>query len=58
MKLKEALLYKHWLHKETLDKIIDLQKEFYEIKLEFEQNKKEIENKNLDEDLDDLLNTI
>lgn len=57
-KLKEALLYKYWLLRNTLDKIITLQRAFHEIKEECEKNKKENENKELDDNLDNLLNNI
>lgn len=57
-KLKEALLYKHSLFEKTIDKIVNLQKEFHEIKEECIKRKTEEENKQLDNSLDQVLNNI
>ena len=57
-KLKEALIYKHWLLEKTLDKIINMQKEFHQIKNEYESKKRKKENEDLDSSLDTLLNSI
>jgi hypothetical protein len=57
-KLKEALIYKHSLFQKTMDKIISLQKEFHQIKSECDEKKKKQENSNLDNELDNLLDTI
>ena len=57
-KLKEALLYKHSLFENTIDKIVKLQKEFHQIKTECDEKRKNNENKELDNDLDNLLETL
>ena len=57
-KLKEALVYKHSLLKKTIDKIVMLQKEFHEIKSECDKRKIKKENQELDNTLDNLLDTI
>lgn len=57
-KLKEALLYKHSLFEKTVDKIINLQKEFHEIKEECIKTKLEKENDDLDKSLDEVLNKL
>ena len=57
-KLKEALIYKHSLFEKTIDKIITLQKEFHQIKSECEEKRKKQESSKLDNELDNLLDTI
>ena len=57
-KLKEALIYKHSLFQKTIDKIITLQKEFHKIKSECDEKKKKQEDSSLDNELDNLLDTI
>lgn len=57
-KLKEALIYKHSMFEKTIDKIINLQKEFHEIKTECIKRKTEKESNKLDQTLDNLLGNI
>jgi hypothetical protein len=57
-KLKEALIYKHSLFEKTMEKIITLQKEFHQIKNECDEKRKKEEDLELNNELDDLLNTI
>lgn len=57
-KLKEALLYKHWVFKKTLDRILILQKEFHQIKTEYINNKTKKGEHKLEKQLDNLLENL
>jgi len=57
-KLKEALIYKHSLFEKTMEKIITLQKEFHQIKSECDEKRKKEKDLELNNELDNLLDTI